>query len=59
MVYGNLKIQYLTHFQDLNIREFFVFLPLLFGTFLMGLYPEVFLEVIHGSVQNLVSQINS
>jgi len=59
IVYGNLKIQYLTHFQDLNIREFFVFLPLLFGTFLMGIYPEIFLEVIHGSVQNLVSQINS
>ena len=59
IVYGNLKIQYLTHFQDLNIREFFVFLPLLLGTFLMGIYPEIFLEVIHGSVQNLVSQINS
>jgi proton-translocating NADH-quinone oxidoreductase chain M len=59
IVYGNLKIQYLTHFQDLNIREFFVFLPLLSGTFLMGIYPEIFLEVIHGSVQNLVSQINS
>lgn len=58
IVYGNLKIQYLTHFQDLTIREFFVFLPLLVGTFAMGIYPEIFLEVIHGSVQNLVSQIN-
>jgi proton-translocating NADH-quinone oxidoreductase chain M len=59
MVYGNLKIQYLTNFQDLSCREFFVFLPLLVGTFLMGIYPEIFLDVIHGSVQNLVSQINS
>jgi len=59
MVYGNLKIQYLTNFQDLSYREFFVFLPLLVGTFLMGIYPEIFLDIIHGSVQNLVSQINS
>ena len=58
MVYGNLKIQYLSNFQDLTLREFFVFLPLLFGTFFMGIYPEIFLDVIHGSVCNLISQIN-
>jgi NADH-quinone oxidoreductase subunit M len=59
MVYGNLKVQYLTHFQDLTLREFFVFLPLLVGTFSMGIYPEIFLEVIHGSVNNLIAQINA
>jgi proton-translocating NADH-quinone oxidoreductase chain M len=58
MVYGNLKIQYLSNFQDLTLKEFFVFLPLLFGTFFMGIYPEIFLDVIHGSVCNLISQIN-
>ena len=58
IVYGNLKIQYLTAFQDLTSREFFVFLPLLIGTFVMGIYPEIFLDVIHGSVQLLVGQIN-
>jgi proton-translocating NADH-quinone oxidoreductase chain M len=56
--YGNLKIQYLTNFQDITLRELFVFLPLLFGTFVMGIYPEIFLDVIHGSVQLLVGQIN-
>jgi len=58
IVYGNLKIQYLTSFQDINIREFFVFLPLIIGTFFMGIYPEIFLDVIHGSVNNLVAHIN-
>jgi NADH:ubiquinone oxidoreductase subunit 4 (subunit M) len=57
VVYGNLKIQYLSNFQDLNLREFFIFLPLLTGTFVMGIYPEMFLVLIHGSVQNLISQI--
>jgi proton-translocating NADH-quinone oxidoreductase chain M len=59
IAYGNLKIQYLTNFQDLTLREFFVFFPLIFFTFLMGIYPEIFLNVIHGSATNLISQINS
>jgi len=58
MVYGNLKIQYLTSFQDISVREFLVFFPLLVGTFTMGIYPEIFLDVIHGSVHQLVAQIN-
>jgi len=58
IVYGNLKIQYLTAFQDINPREFFVFFPLLVGTFVMGIYPEIFLDVIHSSVHLLVTQIN-
>jgi NADH:ubiquinone oxidoreductase subunit 4 (subunit M) len=59
IVYGNLKIQYLAGFHDINSREFFVFLPLLSGTFVMGIYPEIFTEVIHGSVLNLIGQLNS
>ena len=59
IVYGNLKIQYLSKFQDISYREFLVFLPLLLGTFVMGIYPEIFLDAIHGSTQNLVVQLNS
>jgi NADH:ubiquinone oxidoreductase subunit 4 (subunit M) len=59
IVYGNLKIQYLSKFQDISYREFFVILPLLIGTLVMGVYPEIFLDVIHGSTQNLVVQLNS
>ena len=59
IVYGNLKIQYLSKFQDITYREFLVFLPLLLGTFIMGIYPEIFLDAIHGSTQNLVVQLNS
>lgn len=59
IVYGNLKIQYLAGFHDISSREFFVFLPLLIGTFVMGIYPEIFTEVIHGSVLNLIAQLNS
>jgi proton-translocating NADH-quinone oxidoreductase chain M len=56
--YGNLKIQYLIHFQDITFREFLTFLPLVIGTIFMGIYPELFLEITHASVCNLLSQIN-
>jgi len=56
--YGNLKIQYIFEYQDLNTREFFVFLPLILGTFVLGIYPDLFLNIIHPSVHCLISQIN-
>lgn len=52
--YGNLKTQYFTYFSDISKREFFIFLPLIIGTLVMGLYPEIFLESIHMSVNMLV-----
>ena len=42
--YGNLKVQYLKEFIDINRRETYIFLPLIFGTITIGLYPEVFLK---------------
>jgi proton-translocating NADH-quinone oxidoreductase chain M len=36
IAYGNLKIQYCKKFIDLNLREFLTFLPLIFGTLIMG-----------------------
>ena len=58
LAYGNLKIQYLNGFQDLTVREFLVFLPLILGTLVVGLYPEIFLASIHPSVTHLVGYIN-
>lgn len=52
--YGNLKTQYFTYYSDISKREFFIFLPLIIGTLVMGLYPEVFLESIHMSVNMLI-----
>ena len=52
--YGNLKTQYFTYYSDISKREFFIFLPLIIGTLVMGLYPEIFLESIHMSVNMLI-----
>ena len=56
--YGNLKIQYLKDYIDINKREMFIFLPLIFGTILIGLYPEFFLNSMHMSVNMLIEMIH-
>jgi len=44
IAYGNLKTQYIIKFIDLNKREFYIFLPLILSTLIMGLFPNLFLE---------------
>ena len=59
VVYGNLKIQYLGQFCDIEKREFFIFLPLLIGTLVMGIYPDIFLNPMHISINNLIDSITN
>lgn len=39
---------------DVNRREVYVMLPFIFLTLFMGIYPEVFIDTIHISVQTLI-----
>ena len=59
IAYGNLKVQALKAFSDMNRREFFIQLPLILGTIVMGIYPEIFLDPMHVSVANLIEHVNS
>jgi len=43
--------------RDINRREFFVLLPLIFFTLLLGVYPEVVLDTIHPAVLNILNAI--
>ena len=54
IAYGNLKTQYFNNYLDLTKREFLMFLPLSFGTLVMGIYPSVFLNPIHSSINLLI-----
>ena len=58
VAFGNLKIQSIQEFSDVNRREFFVQLPLILGTLVMGIYPEIFLDPMHVTIANLIEQIN-
>jgi len=56
IAFGNVNINYINSYQDIEYREFVVLLPLIFLVLLMGIYPDVFLEPMHLSIiHNLIS----
>ena len=57
IAYGNLKSQYIKQTLDLNKREFFIFIPLICYTLILGLTPDACLNSIHMSVNNLVENM--
>ena len=57
IAFGNLKIQYTKKFIDINKREFFSFFPLILGTLLTGIFPNIFLTTMHASVNSLIEFI--
>jgi proton-translocating NADH-quinone oxidoreductase chain M len=57
IAFGNLKIQYTNKFLDVSPRELAIFLPLVIGTIVVGVCPNVFLTSIHMSVHHLVELI--
>nr|BBC77744.1 NADH dehydrogenase subunit 4 [Nitzschia sp. NIES-3581] len=57
IAFGNLKSQYVKQTLDINKREFFIFVPLICYTLILGLTPEAYLSSIHMSVNNLVENM--
>ncbi|MCF6196391.1 MAG: NADH-quinone oxidoreductase subunit M [Emcibacter sp.] len=55
VVFGELVKEDLKAMMDMNKREIIIFTPLVFFTLLMGIYPSVFLDFIHVSVDNLIT----
>jgi len=56
VVFGPLKINYISFYTDMNRREFATLLPLVLCTLWMGVYPEIFLDTMHVSVSNLLQK---
>nr|AHB34946.1 NADH dehydrogenase subunit 4 [Neoporphyra perforata]AIB08172.1 NADH dehydrogenase subunit 4 [Neoporphyra perforata] len=56
--FGSLKMHYITSFQDISRREFYILVPLVVSILWMGIYPEIFLEAMHCSSYNLVAYFN-
>lgn len=57
VTYGNIKTQYIGFSQDVMRREFVVFVPLTIMTLVMGVYPKLFLDVMHVSCANLIFSV--
>lgn len=47
VAYGNLKSDYTLIFVDITMREFFIFMPLVVGTIMLGVFPNVVLDFVH------------
>jgi len=59
VVFGNFKTQYIHHFADLNRREFWILFPFAIAVLWMGIYPEIFLDAMHTSVAQNITEFKS
>lgn len=55
VVFGELVRQDLKAMLDLDRREILIFAPLIFFTIWMGIYPSTFMDFMHVSVENLIT----
>ena len=54
IIYGNLKIQYISRFSDISLHETISLLPLAILTFFMGIYPKPLVDTIIMPVNKIV-----
>lgn len=47
IVYGNIKYVYLASFSDLNLKEFFILISLMFFTLFFGIFPYFLFNYLH------------
>jgi len=59
VIFGQLTKESLAAIRDINGREISIFAPLVVIVFIMGIYPEPFLDVMHVSVENLIERYES
>ena len=59
VVFGKLTKDSLTAILDMNAREIAVFAPLVVLVIFMGVYPGPFLEIMHVSVTNLLTHVDT
>lgn len=57
VAFGNIRTSHISAFHDIDRREFMVFLPCILLVLVMGLYPEIFLNVMHVSITHLIEQV--
>ena len=53
--FGQIKEKYIKQFSDLTHEELSVFVPLIFATLFLGIYPRLLLKALHFSVIALIS----
>jgi NADH-quinone oxidoreductase subunit M len=54
-MFGQIRFYALQQFIDIQRREFFLLLPLVFMVFFMGIYPTIFLDTFNLAANNYIS----
>jgi len=54
VIFRNIKLIYLFKFRDLKKTERFIFYPLIFLVFFMGIYPKFFLDITYMPVLRII-----
>ena len=57
VIFGKIRIEANKILTDLNIREWFVLVPMIFLVFLLGIYPKPILKIIEPSTKSLLLKI--
>ena len=56
VIFGAFVKENLKNIMDVNAREIAIFSPLVLAVIIMGIYPSLFLDVIHVSVEDLIER---
>jgi proton-translocating NADH-quinone oxidoreductase chain M len=54
VAFGNLKPHFIATYSDCNRRELYIFAPFVIAVLWMGVYPQIFLDTMHDSVQHCI-----
>ncbi|CCQ73865.1 NADH-quinone oxidoreductase subunit M [Magnetospira sp. QH-2] len=59
VIFGKLEKEHLKEILDLSPREILIFAPMIALVLWMGIYPSTFLDPMHASVENLLTQVQT
>nr|YP_007890737.1 NADH dehydrogenase subunit 4 [Jakoba libera]AGH24231.1 NADH dehydrogenase subunit 4 [Jakoba libera] len=57
VIFGSLKLNFASSFEDVTRREVYMLMPLVLLTFLMGIYPSLFLDPMYTSLSTYVGNL--
>ncbi len=58
LIFGNLKIYFMTNYSDLSFKEFSILLPLLLPVIIVGIFPNCILSFTQSSLYPLIFNIS-
>jgi NADH:ubiquinone oxidoreductase subunit 4 (subunit M) len=55
LLFGSLRVSYIGAYHDLTLVDYVIFIPFIFLTLLMGIFPKIFLDTSSFSILSIIS----